>query len=271
MLNKDLKKIKKYYDDNPQKEWIRLDKYPFEFPVTFSFLEKYIKPNSKILDIGGGPGKYAFPLKKMGHEVILIDLSAGNIKLAKRKEKELGFKLDGCYVMEATDLSYFNNSSFDVILNFGPLYHLQKLEDRKKIVNESLRVLKTGGVGAFAFLSIYGPVYDLIKKDPSLINERYENIKNIMLNKMHTESEGEPGFTDIFLIDPMEIKEFFNSFNIECITIFGAEGLTSQSEWIIKKAGNKILKKWIDFAIETAETIGALNCSEHIIYIGRKK
>lgn len=69
------------------------------------YLKENLMLNSKILDVGGGPGRYAFALTELGHNVTLFDLSEGNIEFAKNKSKnkskELGITLDNymwkCY------------------------------------------------------------------------------------------------------------------------------------------------------------------------------
>ena len=45
--------VKKNYDENPQKEWDRLDGFRYEFEITKAMFIKYLKP-CKVLDIGGG-------------------------------------------------------------------------------------------------------------------------------------------------------------------------------------------------------------------------
>jgi ubiquinone/menaquinone biosynthesis C-methylase UbiE len=45
-----------------------------EFLTTIHYLDKVIKPNSKILDACAGGGIYAFHLAKKGHKVIAGDL-----------------------------------------------------------------------------------------------------------------------------------------------------------------------------------------------------
>lgn len=48
--------------------WERLEKHPFEFRLTSWMLEKHIKPGDRVLDVGGGPGRYAIHFAKMGCE-----------------------------------------------------------------------------------------------------------------------------------------------------------------------------------------------------------
>jgi S-adenosylmethionine-dependent methyltransferase len=130
-------KIKNHYDSNPQREWMRLDQYKIEFAVTLANIKKYLNQGSKILDVGGGPGRYSFELAKSGHLVWLNDLSHGNIELANKKENELGIKLQDARQMDATDLSFYSDATFDCVLNMGPIYHSQNKSIRQKIISES--------------------------------------------------------------------------------------------------------------------------------------
>jgi S-adenosylmethionine-dependent methyltransferase len=263
-------KIKNHYDSNPQREWMRLDQYKIEFAVTLANIKKYLNQGSKILDVGGGPGRYSFELAKSGHLVWLNDLSHGNIELANKKENELGIKLQDARQMDATDLSFYSDATFDCVLNMGPIYHSQNKSIRQKIISESIRILKPGGIAVFAFLSIYAPVYDILKKDLKLIHDRMENLLKYISTGLHTESTKEPGFTDIFLIDPMKINEEFSGQEIQQISLFGAEGLTAQSEDKIQSIDSETKRKWIQLAIDTCETPAAVNSAEHIVFIGRK-
>jgi S-adenosylmethionine-dependent methyltransferase len=263
-------KVKTHYDSDPEKEWNRLDKYKIEFQVTLRHLYTNLKPNSTILDVSGGPGRYAFSLTKAGHQVHHTDLSSGNVDLAKLKEKELGVKLLSSSVMDAEDLSDFPDESFDAVINFGSLYHLQNCDSRNRAISETLRVTKKGGIAAFAFLSIYAPIYDVLKKDPSIINYRYEELIKFVKTGIHVESEEEPGFTDIFLIDPTKIEDVFKKFPVNKRVLFGAEGLSAQSETKLITLSDQALEKWIELAYITSNTVAGINCSEHIVYIGEK-
>ena len=83
--------VKEHYNSNADKEWERLNENPFEFVLTTWMMEKYIRPGQRVLDIGGGPGRYAIHFARLGCEVVLADLSEGNIALAQEKAAE-----DGC-------------------------------------------------------------------------------------------------------------------------------------------------------------------------------
>lgn len=58
-MKEEWKTVKAYYDENARKEWQRLDDNPFEFIFTTYMMDKWIQSGDRILDIGGGPGRYS--------------------------------------------------------------------------------------------------------------------------------------------------------------------------------------------------------------------
>lgn len=48
-----MKEVERYYDENAQAEWERLEKHPMEFALTMRALREHLLPKSRILDIGG--------------------------------------------------------------------------------------------------------------------------------------------------------------------------------------------------------------------------
>ena len=87
MDNNETKLTKKVYSASVSGEWKRLVKDPFhelEFLTTFSFLKKYLPKNGLILDARGGPGRYTIELAKLDYDVILFDLVAEHLELAKK-------------------------------------------------------------------------------------------------------------------------------------------------------------------------------------------
>lgn len=99
--------------------------------MTIKILKKYLPSKGTILDLGGGAGVYSFPLSNLGYKVYLSDLSENLIYKAKIKKLESNNdNLISCDVVNAIDLSIYNDNQFDVVLLFGPLYHL--LEESEK-------------------------------------------------------------------------------------------------------------------------------------------
>ena len=156
-----MNEIERFYDEEYE-EWERLAWHLPEFEVTRRYMQQYLATPQKVLDIGGGPGRYSIFLAQQGHEVTLLDLSGKNIRQAIEKAKEAGVHLDSCIHGNALWLSeyFYKEEQYDAVLLMGPLYHLLQEEDRKKALAEALRVLKPGGLMIASFISNYAPLQD---------------------------------------------------------------------------------------------------------------
>ncbi len=122
-----------------------------EFLTTVRYIEKYLKPGDRILDLGAGAGEYSLYFARNGYEVSALELADANIAAFKRKltpEDKIDL-IQG----NALDLSCYEDQSFDVVLLFGPLYHLENDSDKLRCISEAKRVCKDGGKIFFAFIS----------------------------------------------------------------------------------------------------------------------
>ena len=104
-----------------------------EFITTVHYIEKYLKEGDKILDIGAG--EYSFYFARKGYEVSALELADANIE-AFRKKLTPEDRID-LVQGNALDLSCYKDKSFDIVLLFGPLYHLKNDEDKQKCIEEA--------------------------------------------------------------------------------------------------------------------------------------
>ena len=122
-----------------------------EFYRTKEIITQYIGESKlKICDIGGGIGRYSEWLAEMGHDVTMIELAPSAVEYAKKEMKTP-------YIAKAGDARNIDeeDSSFDVVLLMGPLYHLMNRSDRMLVLAEACRILKTGGLLIAAGISKY--------------------------------------------------------------------------------------------------------------------
>ncbi len=102
----------------------------------YSLAEKYCK-NKVILDIACGEGYGTKLLKKWGaKKVVGLDISEESINQANNEFAEKGV---GYIVHDATDLSCFKDNTFDMIVSFETIEHLQ---EPLKFLQEIKRVAK---------------------------------------------------------------------------------------------------------------------------------
>ena len=108
--------------------------------------DTYLK-NVKILDIGCGGGLLCEPLTRLGAQVVGIDASNKNIKIAKIHAKKSGLKIN-YYCTTPENFNY--KEKFDVVLNMEIIEHV---EDVNLFLKESSKFLKKNGIMFIATLN----------------------------------------------------------------------------------------------------------------------
>ena len=108
--------------------------------------DTYLK-NVKILDIGCGGGLLCEPLTRLGAQVVGIDASNKNIKIAKIHAKKSDLKIN-YYCTTPENFNY--KEKFDVVLNMEIIEHV---EDVNLFLKESSKFLKKNGIMFIATLN----------------------------------------------------------------------------------------------------------------------
>jgi len=117
-----------------------------------------------VIDIGGAAGGYAFWLAEKGYKVRLIDASPRLVEIARSRNAQSEHPLESCAVGDARALDE-PDSSADVVLLLGPLYHLVDMDDRQTALREARRVLRPGGVVLAAAISRWASALDGMSRE----------------------------------------------------------------------------------------------------------
>lgn len=135
-----------------------------EFYTNVRYIERYLKPGMRILDVGAGAGEYSLYFARKGFDVSAIELAESNVEAFRRKIQPQ----DQVDLVQgnALDLSRYPDGFFDIVLVFGPLYHLHKVADQEKCMREAKRVCKPEGKLFFAFISNDFPILTEFKNRP---------------------------------------------------------------------------------------------------------
>jgi SAM-dependent methyltransferase len=268
-MKKSIDIVKSYYDENAEKEWGRLANHAFEFAITTAIMDRFIKPGDTILDLGGGPGRYAIYYAQKGCKVTLVDLSESNIKIAQREAKHSNVLID-THVCNVLDLHTLNLGQYDHVFLMGPLYHLLSSKDRKEAILASLSHLKTGGYFYASFIMLFAGMIYYMKHDPEgvLTDPLHEiYIDDVIRNKPY---RGD-AFTQAYFITPQKILTLMKRFPLDKIILFGQEGILAPAELKLLESSEEARNEWLRIAIELADHPEFLSYSEHAMYIGRKK
>lgn len=259
-----MNKVEQWYDEEYD-EWERLDRHKIEFDITKRYLDEYIiGENLQILDIGGGPGRYAIYLAEKGHRVSLLDLSKRNIQVAKEKSREQGIPLEAYIHGNALELGEYEQR-YDIILLMGPLYHLIEESDRKKVVENALKLLKSNGIIVASFISNYAPIQDYLKGLYSI-----ESADELLVFLEDGKSSGDQGFTTAYFTDYKEAKDLMSSFGLKELVFIGVENILGSKENEINALEESQYNKWLEICYQLGKDENLMGTSEHFLYIGRK-
>jgi SAM-dependent methyltransferase len=247
-----------------------------EYAVTRKMLSKYLKPNSRILDIGGGPGRYAMWLAKHGHRVVLADLSPELLTIARTKIDEAGLSANVEEIVEADacDLSRWKNDSFDAVLSLGPYYHLIDENDRNKALSELRRVLRPNGLAFVALMPLYG----FLRRTLAMPDERHHLAQPEFISRILKQGvfiNDIPGrFTNGYGVRPEEVPAFFQQHGFSTLTLLSAEGIVGDIQRVLyelEQNDPSTYQSVLDVIINTASDPSIQGMASHLLYIGKKE
>lgn len=114
----------KFYDAYGHYEWDLLEATAhgrLQEIIHIDFMRRYVRSGDWVLDAGSGPGRFTVAAAKLGSNVTALDLSEGQLELAKEKVREAGL-LEAVHALkpgDIADLSIFSDGQFDAVVCYG--------------------------------------------------------------------------------------------------------------------------------------------------------
>lgn len=230
-------------------------------------------PPATVVDVGGGTGRYSYWLSARGYKSHLVDLSGVLIEKARAKGNEEGHvPLASCEVGDARKLS-FADSSADVALLMGPLYHLTAKDERIQALREAHRVLASGGRMFAAAISRFASTLDGLTSG-AMLEETFRQIVGADLSTgQHRNSTTKVEyFTTAFFHLPCELEEEVSAAGFveaEVIPIEGIAGLLGNlSSYMANAEGRRILLELLRDIEKQPSLRGA---TLHMLCMARKR
>lgn len=160
MSFEDREAIRAYYDEMGDAEWHRLEETQrgrVSLEVHRRFLARFIRPNSRVLEVGAGPGRFTLQLAALGASVAVTDISSVQLDLHRQHVSETPTEqgVESRELLDVCDTSRISNDSFDAVVAFGgPLSYAFEHTDDALV--GLFRVTKPGGVVLASVMSLLG-------------------------------------------------------------------------------------------------------------------
>lgn len=243
---------------------IKDNAHKIEYITTVHFLDKIIQDDWSVLDVGAGTGRYAFHFADRGCKVTAIDITPKHVNIMKEKACKNNVKLD---IREgnALDLGEIYDNSYDAVLCLGPIYHLVKEEQRKRCIEESLRVLKKGGILAVAYISRYATFVNMVNRNNENIND--EGLYNIVKTGLEFGDERDCFYYSTY----SEMESLMSKFKVRKMNHISTDGIGGTLRDRANEFNESEFRRWMEYHLITCQNENLIGYSQHGLYICEKE
>ena len=217
------------------------------------------RPEIRILDIGAGTGRYSVALAEEGYDVTAVELVRYNLGILKSKGSSVK-----AYQGNALKLSRFADSSFDITLLFGPMYHLYTTEDKLKALQEAKRVTRPGGIIMVAYVM---NDYSVIKYG-FMENHIAERVQNGELTEDFQIRHNENELYDYVRLE--QIDALNREAGLKRELIIAPDGPADYIRPVLNAMDEETFELFLQYQLKNCERPELLGASSHTVDILRK-
>ncbi|GAB3457707.1 class I SAM-dependent methyltransferase [Kineococcus endophyticus] len=266
--------VQDYYASYHERELARLvtAEGRLEFAVTTRLLAPHLPSAGRVLDLGGGPGRYSAWLAERGLEVTLADLSPNLLDLARRHLADRGVSVREVVQADARDMSRWPAGSFDAVLALGPFYHLPDPQDRERALAEVVRVTTPGGLVATAWM----PRWSLLRRTLAIADERDRltdpAFVDALLARGEYENPHRGRFTHAHGADPARLDQDLAQAGVRTVALASTDGFANGLHDAVDALRTQEPARYeavLDLLARTATDPSLLGTAGHLLHLGR--
>lgn len=234
-----------------------------EFLATMRYIERYLRPGMRILEIGAATGRYSHTLARMGYSVDAVELVQHNIDIfeANTQPGETVTVRQG----DARDLRFFDENTYDITLLLGPMYHLFTQEDQMKALSEAIRVTKAGGIIFAAYCSNDATMVQYCFGQGKLKEEKYKRLVDMVTFK----ASADP--LELFVLYRKEdIDRLMDRFQTERLHFIGTDMATNYMRPVVDEMDDDFFELYLKYHFSICERGDLVGASHHFLDVFRK-
>lgn len=160
--------VQNYFDPLGKEELRRLTRTVVDrvsLTLHMEMLDRFVPRGASVLELGAGAGRFTKALAEKECEVVVADLSVGQLAENKRFiiEQGLAAAIVDWVQLDICDLGRFADSTFDVVTLFGgPLSYV--FDKAPIAVREAVRVVRPSGFVLSSAMSLWGTIHGALDK-----------------------------------------------------------------------------------------------------------
>jgi SAM-dependent methyltransferase len=235
-------------------------------PVTWDNIRRFLPPlPAKVLDAGGGTGRWTLILAEMGYELTLTDISQGMLDMARAKLEAAGL-LDRVTIqrLDIRDMHALADETFDLVLAEGdPVSYCQ---DPVAAIGELARVARVGAHVVVSVDSRIAAVYDLNQLD-------FEATERLLRSgEMAWREPGKESFP-IHAFTVAELSGLFEAHGLRVVRVLGKPVFASRLKPEVRDqilADEALTRRLVNLEIRYADDPGWAGSGGHLEVTGIK-
>lgn len=259
-----LKALSQFYENCDENNRLNSRHGMVEYLTTIRYVEKYLCPGMRILEIGAATGRYSHKFALQGYRVDAVELIEHNIEIFKENTRpgENVTITQG----NAKDLSSFDDDSYDITLLLGPMYHLFTEEEKLQALSEAIRVTKKGGIVFVAYCGNDATILQFCFLRGMLNDEHYKSLIDPVTFKAHSDP------AELFELHRKEEVDALRShFNVTPLHYVATDGYAHYMCSALDEMDEQLYELYLRYHFATCERADMVGYSNHMLDIFRKE
>lgn len=235
-----------------------------EYLTTMRYVEKYLKPGMRVLEVGAATGRYSHALARRGYSVDAVELVQHNIDIFKQNT-EPGETVSICQG-NAKDLSFLADDTYDITLLLGPMYHLFTVEEQLQALSEAIRVTKVGGVVFAAYCGNDATMVQYCFGRGMLKEKKYQDLVDPVTFKASSDP------AELFeLYRKEDIDELMSHFSVTRLHYVGTDMATHYMREVVDAMDDELYGMYLKYHFVICERADMIGASHHFLDVFRKE
>lgn len=259
-----LQAITEFYNEYNEDGRLQSKNGMVEYLTTMRYIDKYLKPGMRVLEIGAATGRYSHALARKGYSVDAVELVQHNIEIFQKNTQpgEVVTIRQG----NAKDLSFFADNTYDITLLLGPMYHLFTVEEQIQALSEAIRVTKVGGVVFAAYCGNDATMIQYCFGRGMLKEKHYQDLVDPITFKASSDP------AELFeLYRKEDIDDLMSNFSVTRLHYVGTDMATHYMREVVDAMDDELYEMYLKYHFVICERADMIGVSHHFLDVFRKE